>query len=59
MWAIEFCNTRSNDCIRIAEECSDAQQRRAWLELAKEWVKLSEEVLASNHGGPRRNRNSG
>ena len=45
--------------LQKADECSDAQQRRAWLELAKEWVKLSEEVLASNHGRVRRNRSLG
>jgi hypothetical protein len=54
MWAIDFCNKRSNDCIQIAEDCEDAEQRRAWLDLAKEWVKLSEEVVTSNYGRARR-----
>jgi hypothetical protein len=55
MWAIDFCNRRSSECIQIAEECTDAGQGRAWLELAKEWVKLSEEVIASNYVRARRN----
>jgi len=46
MWAIDFCAKRSNDCLQIAEECTDTRQRRAWLELARGWVKLSEEVVA-------------
>jgi hypothetical protein len=54
MWALDFCNKRSSDCIQIAEECADADQRRAWLELAREWVKLSEEVVVSNHARLRR-----
>ena len=55
MWALDFCNKRSSDCIQIAEDCSDAERRRAWLDLAREWVKLSEEVVASSHGRLRRN----
>ena len=54
MWVIDFCEKRSGDCMQIAEECTDAGRRRAWLELAREWVKLSEEVVASN-GRLRRN----
>jgi len=46
MWAIDFCAKRSSDRLQIAEECTDAGRRRAWLELAREWVKLSEEVVA-------------
>jgi hypothetical protein len=46
MWAIDFCAKRSNDCLQIAEECTDTGQRRAWLELARGWVRLSEEVVA-------------
>jgi alpha-beta hydrolase superfamily lysophospholipase len=55
LWALDFCERRASDCMQIAEECEDAPRRRAWLELAQEWVKLSEEVLASNHGKLRRN----
>src|SRR5689334_9540547 len=55
MWALDFCHRRSSDCMQIAEDCEDAQRRRAWLELAREWVKLSEVVVASNHGKLRRN----
>jgi hypothetical protein len=54
MWALEFCHNRASDCLQIAEDCKDAGQRRAWLELAREWAKLSEEVMASNHGRARR-----
>ena len=50
MWAIDFCAKRSSDCMQVAEECDDAERRRAWLELAREWVKLSEEVIARNYG---------
>jgi hypothetical protein len=46
MWALDFCAKRSNDCIQMAEECEDAERSRAWMDLAKEWVKLSEEVIA-------------
>jgi len=38
MWAIDFCAKRSSDCVQMAEECEDAERRRAWLDLAKEWV---------------------
>ena len=55
MWAIDFCTKRSNDCTQIAEECDDAERRRAWMDLAKEWVKLSEEVIARSYGRPIRN----
>jgi hypothetical protein len=48
MWAIDFCAKRSNDCVQMAEEGDDAERRRAWLDLAKEWVKLSEDVIARN-----------
>ena len=54
MWAIDFCNRRSSDCIQMAEDCEDSERRRAWLDLAKEWVKLSEQVIASNYSGPKR-----
>jgi hypothetical protein len=51
MWAIDFCAKRPNDCVQVAEECGDdAERRRAWLNLPKEWVKLSEEVVARNYG---------
>jgi hypothetical protein len=55
MWAIDFCAKRSNDCVPMVEECDDAERRRAWLDLAKEWVKLSEEVIARNYGSRKRN----
>jgi hypothetical protein len=51
MWALDFCANRSSDCVQMAEECGDdAERRRAWLDLAREWVKLSEEVVARNYG---------
>ena len=56
MWALDFCNKRSSDCIQIAEECADADQRRAWLQLAKEWVKLAEQAATSKRGGMKRAR---
>jgi hypothetical protein len=47
MWAIDFCAKRSRDRVQVAEECGDdAERRRAWLNLPKEWVKLSEDVIA-------------
>ena len=50
MWAIDFCAKRSTDCVQMAEECGDdAERRRAWLNLAREWVKLSEDVIAGNY----------
>ena len=55
MWAIDFCAKRSSDCLQVAEECDDAERRRAWLELAREWAKLSEEVMARNYGRRKRN----
>jgi hypothetical protein len=54
MWALDFCAKRSNGCIQMAEECEDAERSRAWMDLAKEWVKLSEEVIARNYGSRKR-----
>jgi hypothetical protein len=60
MWAVEFCNKRSNDCVEMAEECADAERRRAWLELAKEWMKLSEQVVVGfRHSGFKSDQNGG
>jgi hypothetical protein len=55
MWAIDFCAKRSSHCIEMAEECDGAERRRAWLNLAREWVKLSEDVIAGNYGRPKCN----
>jgi hypothetical protein len=42
MWIIEFCARHSSDCVQIAEECTDAERRRAWLQLAQHWVQVAE-----------------
>jgi hypothetical protein len=44
MWVLDFCVKHSSECVHMAEECTDAEQRRAWLALAKEWVQLADEV---------------
>ena len=51
MWMVEFCARHSSDCVQMAEECTDAERRRAWLKLAQHWVQVAEDARASNRHG--------
>jgi hypothetical protein len=53
---MDFCEKHSNDCAQMAAEFTDAERRRAWLQLAKEWVELAEQV-ALTRGKFRHDRN--
>ena len=48
MWITDFCARHSSDCVQIAEECTDAERRRAWLQLAQRWVQVAEDARASD-----------
>jgi hypothetical protein len=48
MWITEFCARHSSHCVQAAEECTDAERRRAWLQLAQGWVQVAEDARASN-----------
>jgi hypothetical protein len=48
VWVIEFCARHSSDCVQMAEECTDAERRRAWLQLAQRWVQVADDARASN-----------
>jgi len=54
MWIVEFCARHSSDCVQMAEECTDAERRRAWLQLAQRWVLVADDVRASDRGGHQR-----
>ena len=53
MWILDFCVKHSSECVQMAEECTDAERRRAWLALAKDWVQLADEIgfKRGDHGG--------
>jgi hypothetical protein len=48
VWIVEFCARHSSDCVQMAEECTEAERRRAWLELAQRWVQVADDARASN-----------
>jgi hypothetical protein len=52
MWLIDFCHRHSTACIEMAESCADtdAERRKAWLELAKQWSRLPEETVLRKAG---------
>jgi hypothetical protein len=54
VWIVEFCARHSSDCVRMAEECTDAERRRAWLQLAQHWVQVADDVRAPDFGGRKR-----
>jgi hypothetical protein len=51
MWIAEFCARHSSHCVQIAEECTDPERRRAWLQLAQGWVQVADDARASNRRG--------
>jgi hypothetical protein len=54
VWIVEFCARHSSDCVQMAEECTDAERRRAWLQLAQHWVQVADDARASDFGGHKR-----
>ena len=59
MWIVEFCVRHSSDCVQMAEECTDAERRRAWLQLAQRWVQVADDARASGRGARNRDGDSG
>ena len=49
MWIAEFCARHSSDCVRMAEECTDAERRGAWLQLAQRWVQVADDARGFDH----------
>jgi len=48
MWITDFCARHSSHCVQTAEECTDAERRRAWLQLAHAWVQVADDARASS-----------
>jgi len=48
VWIVEFSVRHSSDCVQMAEECADAERRRAWLELAQNWIQVADDARAAN-----------
>jgi hypothetical protein len=49
MWINEFCARHSSDCVQMAEECAEEEQRRAWLELAQRWIQVADDARGPKH----------
>jgi hypothetical protein len=49
MWIVDYCDKRLTECLRMSETFAgtDQERQRAWLELAKQWGRLPEEIILS------------
>jgi hypothetical protein len=47
MWIVDYCDKRLTECLRMSETFAhtDQERQRAWLDLAKQWGRLPEEIL--------------
>jgi len=47
MWIVNYCDKRLTECLRMSETFADTdkERQRAWLELAKQWGRLPEEIV--------------